>query len=65
MDSHHWNNSVEWLQVGSINDMNQKSEFPFARARRVTLQEHQEFSAALVEQFGIDLKRRVRPILKK
>jgi hypothetical protein len=39
--------------------MNQKSEFPFERARRVTSQEHQEFRAALVQQFGIDLKKRV------
>jgi uncharacterized protein (DUF4415 family) len=42
--------------------MNQESEFPFERARRVTPAESQEFRAALVEQFGIDLKKRGRPI---
>ncbi len=34
--------------------MNQESEFPFERARRVTLSENQEFRATIVEQFGID-----------
>ena len=42
--------------------MNQESEFPFERARRVTPAEHQEFRSALVEQFGIDPKKRGRPI---
>lgn len=42
--------------------MNQESEFPFERARRVTLAENQEFRTAIVEQFGIDLKKRGRPI---
>jgi hypothetical protein len=44
--------------------MSQKAEFPFARARRVTQKEHQEFRAALVEQFGIDPKKRDHPKLK-
>jgi hypothetical protein len=43
--------------------MSQKAKFPFARARRVTQKEHQEFRAALVEQFGIDLKKRIHPKL--
>jgi hypothetical protein len=43
--------------------MSQKSEFPFARARRVTQKEHQEFRIALIEQFGIDLKKRIHPKL--
>jgi hypothetical protein len=38
--------------------MNQESEFPFEKARRVTPAENQEFRATLVEQFGIDLKKR-------
>jgi uncharacterized protein (DUF4415 family) len=42
--------------------MNQESEFPFKRARRVTPVENQEFKAGIVEQFGIDLKKRGRPI---
>lgn len=42
--------------------MNQESEFPFERARRVTPAESQEFRTALTEQFGIDLKKRGRPI---
>ncbi len=42
--------------------MNQESEFPFERARRVTPAENQEFRDGLVEQFGIDLKKRGRPI---
>ena len=42
--------------------MNQESEFPFERARRVTSAESQEFRSAIVEQFGIDLKKRGRPI---
>jgi hypothetical protein len=36
--------------------MNQESEFPFARARRVTPAENQAFRAAISVQFGIDLK---------
>ncbi len=32
--------------------MNQKAEFPFVTARRVTPREHQEFRAALISQFG-------------
>lgn len=42
--------------------MNQESEFPFERARRVTPTENQEFRSALVEQFGIDLKKRGRSV---
>lgn len=36
--------------------------FLFERARRVTPAENQEFRATIVEQFGIDLKKRGRPI---
>ncbi len=39
--------------------MSQRAEFPFASARRVTQKEHQEFRAALVEQFKTELKKRV------
>jgi uncharacterized protein (DUF4415 family) len=49
-------------QKESVNDMNQESEFPFERARRVTPEESQEFRAAITEQFGITLKKRGRPI---
>ena len=38
--------------------MSQESEFPFERARRVTSAESQEFRSAIIEQFGIDLKKR-------
>ncbi|MCF2145872.1 hypothetical protein IQ276_005230 [Desmonostoc muscorum LEGE 12446] len=41
--------------------MNQESEFPFERARRVTSEESQEFRAAIAEQLGINLKKRGRP----
>jgi uncharacterized protein (DUF4415 family) len=41
--------------------MNQESEFPFKRARRVTQEESQKFRAAISEQFGVDLKKRGRP----
>jgi len=41
--------------------MNQESEFPFERARRVTPEESREFRAAITEQFGINLKKRGRP----
>lgn len=34
--------------------MNQDSEFPFDRARRVTPEEHQHLKDALAEQFGIE-----------
>jgi hypothetical protein len=44
--------------------MSQESKFPFAKARRVTPTEHQEFRAVLVEQFGIDFKKRIQPKLK-
>jgi hypothetical protein len=36
--------------------MNQESEFPFDRARRVTPEENQKFRAAISEQFGLNLK---------
>ena len=42
--------------------MNQESEFPFEKARRVTPEESQEFRAAIAEQFGIKLKKRGRPV---
>ncbi len=32
--------------------MNQDSEFPFDRARRVTPEQHQRFKAAIAQQFG-------------
>ena len=41
--------------------MNQESEFPFERARRVTQEENAEFRAAIADQFGITLKQRGRP----
>ena len=41
--------------------MNQESEFPFERARRVTPEESQAFRAAIADQFGIKLKQRGRP----
>ncbi|UBF24830.1 BrnA antitoxin family protein [Kovacikia minuta CCNUW1] len=41
--------------------MNQESEFPFERARRVTPEESQTFRAAIADQFGIKLKKRGRP----
>ena len=41
--------------------MNQESEFPFERARRVTPEESQKFRAAITDQFGIELKKRGRP----
>jgi uncharacterized protein (DUF4415 family) len=41
--------------------MNQESEFPFDRARRVTPEENQKFRAAISEQFGLNLKKRGRP----
>ncbi|MGF1601308.1 MAG: hypothetical protein ACFCU8_04690 [Thermosynechococcaceae cyanobacterium] len=38
--------------------MNQDSEFPFDRARRVTSEEHQRFEDALSKQFGIQPRER-------
>ncbi len=38
--------------------MQQESEFPFDRARRVTAQENAKFRAAITEQFGAEFKRR-------
>ena len=40
--------------------MNQESGFPFARARRVTPHESEEFRSTISEQFGINLKKRYR-----
>lgn len=41
--------------------MNQESEFPFERARRVTPEESQAFRAAIADQFGVKLRKRGRP----
>lgn len=41
--------------------MNQESEFPFERARRVTPEESQVFRAAIADQFGVKLRKRGRP----
>jgi len=41
--------------------MQQESEFPFERARRVTPEESQAFRAAIAEQFGVKLRKRGRP----
>ncbi|MBE9008712.1 BrnA antitoxin family protein [Pseudanabaenaceae cyanobacterium LEGE 13415] len=41
--------------------MNQESEFPFEKARRVTPEEKQKFRSAIADQFGIKLKKRGRP----
>jgi hypothetical protein len=49
----------------NIHYMNQESEFPFERARRVKPVENQEFRAVLVKQFGIDLKKRGRPVKER
>jgi predicted DNA binding CopG/RHH family protein len=45
----------------NVNNMSQKPEFPFDRARRVTPEENQKFRAAISEQFGLELKKRGRP----
>lgn len=42
--------------------MNQESEFPFERARRVTSEESQEFRAAISKQFEVKLRKRGRPM---
>ncbi|PSF38177.1 AT hook motif protein [Aphanothece hegewaldii CCALA 016] len=42
--------------------MKKESEFPFDKARRVTPEEHQKFTEALTEQFGINLRKRGRPV---
>lgn len=41
--------------------MNQESEFPFERARRVIPKENQKFRDAIAQQFGITLRKRGRP----
>jgi uncharacterized protein (DUF4415 family) len=41
--------------------MSQETEFPFERARRVTTEESQKFRDAIVDQFGITLRKRGRP----
>jgi hypothetical protein len=38
-------------------NMNQESEFPFDRARRVTPQENQKFRAAIAYHFGLKSKK--------
>ena len=52
----------EEAQKGSASSMNQESEFPFERARRVTPEESQAFRATISGQFGVKLKKRGRPI---
>lgn len=42
--------------------MKKESEFPFERARRVTPEESQKFREAISEQFGMELKKRGRPV---
>ena len=42
--------------------MKKVSEFPFERARQVTPEESQKFRAAISEQFGIELRKRGKPI---
>ncbi len=41
--------------------MNQESEFPFERARRVTPEESQALRAAIADQFGVKPRKRGRP----
>lgn len=41
--------------------MNEASEFPFERARRVTPEESQQFREAINRQFGTKLRKRGRP----
>ncbi|MBE9215705.1 BrnA antitoxin family protein [Plectonema cf. radiosum LEGE 06105] len=41
--------------------MNQESEFPFDKARRVTPEENQKFRDAIADQFGVTLRKRGRP----
>jgi hypothetical protein len=40
-------------------NMNQETEFPFDRARRVTPQENQKFRAAIVSHFGLESRKYV------
>jgi hypothetical protein len=42
--------------------MNQESDFPFERARRVTPEENQKFRQAISQQFGIKLRNRDLPV---
>ena len=42
--------------------MKKKPEFPFDRARRVTPEENQKFREAISEQFGMELRKRGRPV---
>jgi uncharacterized protein (DUF4415 family) len=51
----------EKRQKGSASNMNQESEFPFDRARRVTPEENQKFRDAIATQFEIKLRKRGRP----
>ncbi|MDZ8227714.1 MULTISPECIES: BrnA antitoxin family protein [unclassified Nostoc] len=41
--------------------MKKQSEFPFERARQVTLEESQKFREAIAEEFGMKLRKRGRP----
>lgn len=52
----------EKRQKENAGDMNKESEFPFERARRVTPEENQKFRAAISEQFGMELRKRGRPV---
>jgi len=52
----------EKRQKENAGDMNKESEFPFERARRVTPEENQKFRAAISEQFGMELRKRDRPV---
>jgi len=52
----------EKRQKESERDMKKESEFPFDRARRVTPNETQKFREAISEQFGIQLRKRGRPV---
>ncbi|MGK7879291.1 MAG: hypothetical protein AB4060_04210 [Crocosphaera sp.] len=38
--------------------MNKKTEFPFNKARRVTIEENKKFRQAIYEQFGIKFRER-------
>jgi hypothetical protein len=46
---------------GSDSNMNQESEFPVERARRVTPEESQKFREAISTQFGVAPRKRGRP----
>jgi len=46
----------------SAGNMNQASNFPFERARRVTPAENQKFRDAIARQFGLNLRERSRTL---